>query len=114
MPAQKSFAASVLSATFFAGALAITTVPALAAERSVEVAYGDLDLTTDAGASTLQQRVKRAVTKVCGTADVRNISEVQDVKRCRSEASARSSRDIALALESARSGERLASLTIEK
>lgn len=110
MRAQISFAKTVLAAA----GLALTSAPAFASDRSVEVRYGDLDLTSDGGASTLQQRVKRAVEKVCGRADIRNIAEMQDMRRCRNEASARSTRDVALALEGARNGERLASLTVEK
>lgn len=113
MLSQKNFALG-FSAAIAAGMLTFATAPAFAAERSVEVRFADLDLTTENGASALQQRVKRAVTRVCGRADVRDLVEMQDVKRCRSDASARSARDIALALEGVRNGERLASLTVEK
>lgn len=114
MSGPKSFALRIFSAAIAAGTLAFATAPAFAAERSVEVRYGDLDLTTDSGASALQQRVKRAVVRVCGRPDVRNLAEMQDMERCRKDANIRSTRDIALALESARSGQRLASLTVEK
>lgn len=110
MRARNGFAKTMLAAA----GLVLTSAPALASDRSVEVRYDDLDLSSDNGASTLQQRVKRAVQKVCGRADIRNITEMQDMQRCRNEASARSSRDVALAMESARNGERLASLTVEK
>lgn len=104
MPAPKIFAAATL-----AGALLLSAVPAFAADRSVMVRYGDLDLTTDAGAATLQTRVASAVKQVCGSADIRDLPAMQDMRSCREEARSRSTRDVALAMENARNGRRLAS-----
>lgn len=43
------------------------SVPAAASDTSeVRVAYGDLDLTSDAGQDTLNQRIRGAVKRVCG------------------------------------------------
>src|SRR3546814_18420683 len=97
MPAQKIFAAAAL-----AGALVLSSVPASAADRSAEVRYGDLDLTSQADIALLKQRVALAVKHVCGNANIRNLREVEDMKRCRNEASTRSHNDLELALENAR------------
>lgn len=104
----------ILVAAALAGALTVSAVPAIAAERAVEVRYGDLDLSTEAGVAKLQKRVALAVKQVCGVADVRNIAERQDMLRCRKEASSRSSRDVALALDAARNSEQLARLTVKE
>src|SRR3546814_11836536 len=99
MPAQKIFAAAAL-----AGALVLSSVPASAADRSAEVRYGDLDLTSQADVALLNQRVALAVTHVCGNANIRNLREVADMKRCRAEASTPSHHDVELALDNARNG----------
>src|SRR3546814_15415423 len=78
MPAQKIFAAAAL-----AGALVLSSVPASAADRSAEVRYGDLDLTSQADVALLKQRVALAVKHVCGHANIRNIREGEDMKRSR-------------------------------
>lgn len=109
MRAPHIFAVAVL-----AGALSFSTPAAFAAERVAEVHYKDLNLSTEAGAAKLKQRVAYAVKKVCGDADMRNIAERQDLIRCRKEATARSERDVALALDSARNGEQLATLTVKE
>src|SRR3546814_19145305 len=101
MPAQKIFAAAAL-----AGALVLSSVPASAADRSAEVRYGDLDLTSQADVALLKQRVALAVKHVCGNANIRNLREVEDMKHCRAEASTRSHNDVELALENARNGTR--------
>lgn len=108
MPTSRSFAISLVAASF-AGALSFSAIPAFAGERSVEVRYDDLDLRSDAGSAQLKQRVFYAVKKVCGSADVRNITELQDMKRCRQAAQAQSSHAVATALENARNGNQLAS-----
>src|SRR3546814_19584808 len=88
MSAQKIFAAAAL-----AGALVLSSVPASAADRSAEVRYGDLDLTSQADVALLKQRVALAVKHVCGNATIRNLREVEDMKRCRAEAHTRSPND---------------------
>src|SRR3546814_21198442 len=58
-----------------------------------------------------------AVKHVFGNANIRNLREVEDMKRCRAEASTHSHNDVELALENARNGTRLASnegLTVSK
>src|SRR3546814_8237928 len=103
-PAHKIFAAAAL-----AGALVLSSVPASAADRSAEVRYSDLDLTSQADVALLKQRVALAVKYVCGNANIRILREVEDMKRCRAEARTRSHKDVALALENSRYRTRLAS-----
>src|SRR3546814_15114907 len=103
MPAQKIFAAAAL-----AGALVLSSVPASAADRSAEVRYVDLDLTSQADVALLKQRVALAVKHVCGNANIRNLREVEDMKRCCAAASTRRHNDVELALDNDRNGTRLA------
>lgn len=44
---------------------AMLTTPALAAERTERVAYGDLNLATSEGQAALQHRLDKAAHKVC-------------------------------------------------
>lgn len=104
-------APQIFSAAVLAGALTFSALPAFAADRTAEVSYADLDLSTEAGAAKLKQRMAYAVKKVCGEADIRNTIERQDMIRCRKEAAARGDRDVAMALDGARKGEQLATLT---
>src|SRR3546814_11080939 len=81
-------------------------------DGSSDVCSSDL-----ADVALLKQRVALAVKHVCGNANIRNLREVEDMKRCRAEASTRSHNDVELALENARNGTRLASkavLTVSK
>ena len=56
--------------------------------RTVEVAYGDLDLSTAAGQETLSNRVRVAVRKVCGDSSARqSLGELRDYRTCTSKAS---------------------------
>src|SRR3546814_13603234 len=73
-------------------------------DGSSDVCSSDL-----ADVALLKQRVALAVKHVCGNANIRNLREVEDMKRCRAEASTRSHNDVELALENARHGTRLAS-----
>ena len=118
MTAPRLFSARLATAALVCG-LAIFSLSAFADStsgktRSVEVRYHDLDISTDKGAAELNKRVAFAIRRVCGSADIRNSIERQDMQRCRAEAKARTSRDIALAMENASEGNRLASLTVSK
>lgn len=50
------------------------------------VSYADLDLTTKAGAATLDRRVQRAIREVCGEASSRDVNLMLREKRCRTNA----------------------------
>ena len=66
--------------------LAVAAVAApVAAESTRHVPYGDLDLSSAAGATELRQRVSTAVNQVCGKIEVRNIHSPEMVQTCRTE-----------------------------
>jgi UrcA family protein len=71
-------------------ALAFMPTPAFAAsaleEASVAVKYADLDLTSPAGAETLDARVGNAVDKVCAKPDIREIKAMRAFEACQAEA----------------------------
>ena len=73
---------AILSAVALSVAAVGVAVPANAETRSVAVQYGDLDLASAEGKATLKGRLKGAVRKVCGTADIRNQKESADVENC--------------------------------
>jgi UrcA family protein len=54
--------------------------------ETVAVPYGDLDLTTDAGARVLYARLTSAAGRVCGFADARELSLWVRVRHCREQA----------------------------
>ncbi|HEX4387840.1 MAG TPA: UrcA family protein [Steroidobacteraceae bacterium] len=49
--------------------------------RSVKVGYGDLDLSTQAGAATLYQRIRGAAHQVCGS-DGRSLADYAISRSC--------------------------------
>lgn len=95
------------------GALAtialFASAPAAADEPSqVRVAYGDLDLTSDAGQDTLNQRIRSAVKRVCGSMG-RSASEAIDYAGCKKAAFANARGQMQIAV--AKAGERKARAT---
>lgn len=84
-----SVTAAALSA--IAAISVATAAPAMAGEanrttKSIEVFYGDLDLTQAAHENILQKRIKGAVKKVCGRVDSRDLKDMRDHGRCTHEA----------------------------
>ena len=77
---------AILSAVALSVAAVGVAVPANAETRSVKVEYGDLDLASAEGKTTLQGRLKGAVRTVCGAADNRNLKEIADVSNCEAQA----------------------------
>ncbi len=59
---------------------------AFAGERTIEVRTSDLNLARPSAQAELQDRVARAVRKVCLSKVARNAGERQDVKRCEADA----------------------------
>ena len=87
--------AAALVATF-------TAAPALAQDasfRSVAVSYADLDLGSEAGRATFDNRLRQAVREVCGSASSADLRGQNRVDACREDLTARAAqqRDIALA-----------------
>jgi UrcA family protein len=66
------------------------------AARSVRVAYGDLNLASAQGASTLHARIAAAARSVCGAdnVDIRNLSEYAAARSCETQAIANAVRDV--------------------
>lgn len=64
-----------------------TSAPALAqTTTSVRVTYADLDLRTDAGVKTLNRRLARALSHVCGDFAGAFPEEARDIEKCRTNA----------------------------
>jgi len=104
--------ASLAPATILAAA-ALVSAPAFAAPAadgmSRTVRFGDLDLSTDAGAAALHSRIEYAATAVCGGgADQRDLTQVRVVNACREVAMASAEPQVQLALANARNGRQLA------
>jgi len=77
-----------LPAIAFALAALTATLPssAIAGEPQTEkVPYGDLNLATEAGIQALDRRLDRAVERVCGESQIRNLAANRQVERCRAD-----------------------------
>ena len=72
--------------------------------RTAEVAYADLDLTTEDGRSTLQGRLKGAVRKVCGSYDSKSLANMRDHGVCMEQAKASAQRASVTIMAAAKSG----------
>lgn len=78
-----------LPITFMVAAAALTfATPAFAGVRTTKVKIGDLDLTNPAAQRQLDERIDRAVRKVCRSNFVNNFDARRDIAQC--EANARS------------------------
>lgn len=108
-----------LIAAVIASAIAVTAAtPVFAAGQVVRtntVAYKDLDLASESGASMLKARIKSASRHVCGSADMKNLAEWTEVKACRSDAMARAMPAVERVIASARAddGQFASSLQIQ-
>jgi len=57
--------------------------------QSRHVSYADLNLESDAGMATLQRRIERAASEVCGSTDIRlagSLGQVRENAQCREDA----------------------------
>lgn len=94
----------VFAALAAAAATAATvSFPAYAAEapRSSLVQYGDLNLTSPAGAEALKARVVRAAKRVCDINDTRSLRSRADARNCVTVAVGRAMPQVELALANA-------------
>lgn len=87
-------------------ALALAIAGPAAAETTaqpftVEVAYGDLDLTKDAGRDALDRRLARAARQICGSRPARNIAMIQDHGNCLADVRTNYQPQVELALNNA-------------
>jgi len=85
---------------------ALAATPAFADPEapSVTVRTNDLDLATPAGEQMLHHRIARAITSVCGVADVPDLAAVARQNICRANAMAKAAPQIQVALAKARTG----------
>ncbi len=80
------------------GLLATASIaPANAQEMTRVVSYADLDLTQAAGVHALENRVRDAVSQVCGDANIRDLPAYNEMKACRASAMDRARSQISLA-----------------
>lgn len=87
---------------------ALAASPALAGgveKVSADVRYGDLNLTSEQGAATLNRRIALAAEKVCGRPDRRDIKASQAASSCRADAIAAAKPTVELAIANARNGQ---------
>lgn len=99
-------------------AAALVSAPALAAPAadgmSMTVHFGDLDLSTDAGAATLHARVKYAAQMVCGgDVDQRDLARLNAANACRRIAMASAEPQVRMALADVRDGRQLAAADMQ-
>ena len=79
----------ILSALALGAALA-SAAPAFAQDEvNVHVSYADLNLASTAGARVFHQRLKAAVTEICGLPDWSDMVYGKMIENCRRETSAR-------------------------
>lgn len=82
-------ATTKLPLTFAATALALAfVVPASAGVRTVEVSVNDLDLNRPSAQQRLDERIDRAVRKVCRSKVAHNLGQRKDVAECEANARA--------------------------
>ncbi|RJF93941.1 UrcA family protein [Sphingomonas cavernae] len=102
--------ATLLHATAFAGEpepMVATAPPSDA--RSIAVSYADLDLTEDKSVDRLNTRVRHAARTICEVGGIKPVKMMQLSGECYDGAMDRATRDIEIAVASARSGDQLAS-----
>lgn len=75
-------------------------------QRSIEVRFVDLDLTTEQGAATLETRLRNAARLVCGDATSSTLREQMDRKACINETLASGKRAMVTLIARAEAGDR--------
>lgn len=75
-----------LLAALAASLSSFAAVPAAAQDTSVNVAYGDLDIATAAGAQALAQRFEAGVDTACARPDMRDLKAMSEFSACKSAA----------------------------
>lgn len=93
----------------FAGALALSPIPALADELPTRIVhYADLDLTRPEGVASLETRIAAAARSVCPTDDPRDLGLAMKIAKCRKAARTSAHNQAQLAIADARSGQQVA------
>ncbi|MEO6042074.1 MAG: UrcA family protein [Croceibacterium sp.] len=65
--------------------MATLTTPAAAGTVSIQVPYSDLDLSSASGMAILNGRIDAAASRICGKAEVRDLLDGADQKKCMQE-----------------------------
>ena len=97
--------------------VALASAPAIAAPKgdtqSVEVSYSDINLASASGQAQLQNRVRRAVAKVCGyESSSRDLASTSSMRTCMKQSSSNANVEIAALVNGSRLGtERVAMAT---
>lgn len=69
--------------SIIAALLLSAAAPAFAEGNSQTVSYGDLNLSSPAGAVAFQGRIDRAIRQLCGSAYATDLNGQAEVRRCR-------------------------------
>ena len=86
----KSVAALALGGCLLAGALSVAQAgPKADSVPTVAVAYGDLDLSSEAGSTELYRRIVVAAHRVCPAEDLRQLGQFTAARACQAAAIAR-------------------------
>lgn len=80
---------AALAASLFAVA------PAAAEEVLVDVSYGDLDVTTPAGAEVLGKRITAQAETACARPDIRNLKAMLAFEQCKTDVVSSASEQLA-------------------
>ena len=96
------FRKTILSATVVVAALAANPAYAEDAGSSRIVYFGDLNLASTKGAATLQRRVERAISLVCGDGYIGDVKTQQSIRACRQAAHASAGPKVAQLVDQSR------------
>ena len=91
-----------------------TTLPASAQQfenRSIEVRYGDLDLSSPTGKARLDRRIRKAATEICGSPDLRDLKMAELARQCRIRTIANTRPQVAQLIEAAAKSQLVSSRT---
>lgn len=107
---SRALAAAAASAILFTASVQAQPVTSVETTdgrvlRSVEVPFVDLDLTTPSGAAALEERLKTASRKVCGSPNGRTLAEQLDHRQCVSETMTSGKRAMVTLVARAEAGE---------
>jgi UrcA family protein len=78
---NRKLVALVATGLAFVGSAAVAAPQTESREATVN--YADLDLESAAGIESLYARIRSAAKKVCGTAEIRDITAQADMRACR-------------------------------
>lgn len=76
---MKTFIIDVAIATTL---VAVGVAPAVAQAQPVTIEYADLDISSDQGVQTLEQRVEAGIRKACERPSIREVRGMRDYQAC--------------------------------